>query len=505
MKHLLLLLIAICAFSCTPKMVTTNYYFDSQTGDDANTGTSADAPFHSLSKLSTIDIRPGDSILLKANSVFTEKLYLSCNGTEKQPIVLGKYGGEGRPHIAGDGADSSAVHIYNSDYLTIRDLEISNQPQKPIPGINGLHVQLRGYGVARNITVDNIYVHNVLGSCTRTEKDGGHAILMDNYDSKDSTLVSSRFDNLMIQNCLIKDCQRSGIIFFGNWIRRHWNPSTNVVIRHNVLDGVPGDGIVPVGCDGVLVEYNVMKNCPPYCPVTEAADGIWPWSCDNALVQYNVVSDHKSPVDGYGFDSDWNSRNTVFQYNLSFNNDGGFLLVCNSGGWPLDWCVGNVGTIARYNISINDGLRNYKVHNRYFSPVIHCTGPILNTTIEKNLFYIYKKPEPQIDKTILCLDDWGGYADSTYFRNNYIFVEEGNLAVEPTRSTHNFYQDNLFIGALKTPAEGGFSHYNGAFTKEMWYGAQDENWKKLLEFVQDKTVPINEQETKVTDIIGWKK
>ena len=72
-----------------------------------------------------------------------------------------------------------------------------------------------------------------------------------------------------------------------------------VVVRKNVLDGVPGDGIVLAGCDGGLIEYNVMKNCPKTLPESEACDGIWPWCSDNTLVQFNVVSDHRSIIDGY--------------------------------------------------------------------------------------------------------------------------------------------------------------------------------------------------------------
>jgi len=127
---------------------------------------------------------------------------------------------------------------------------------------------------------------------------------------------------------------------------------------------------------------------------------------------------------GYGFDSDWNSTNSLFQYNLIFNNDGGFLLLCNSGGWPRDWSYGNEGTIVHYNISINDGLRNFKLKEHYFSPVIHCTGPIKNTIIEKNIFYLFRKPDEKIDRTLISLTDWSGSPDSTLFRENYIYTEE---------------------------------------------------------------------------------
>jgi hypothetical protein len=62
------------------------------------------------------------------------------------------------------------------------------------------------------------------------------------------------------------------------------------------------------------------------------AAGIWPRSCDNTVVQYNEVSGMKGTREGEGYDSDYNCRGTLFQYNFSHNNDGGFMLVCNDAG-----------------------------------------------------------------------------------------------------------------------------------------------------------------------------
>ncbi len=505
-QFFILMSLAILVGACEQKKNTTNYYFDAEKGNDKNPGTNPDQPFKSLSIIKNLALKPGDSILLKSGVVFTEQFYISCKGDSAKPIVLGKYGGEAKPHIKADGLHMEAVHIFNSEYVVVRDLEISNKGKEPIDGLNGLLVELYNYGTAKSIKIDNLFVHDVYGVLVREKKGGDNAIQLKNLRDNNADSISSRFDGVLVQNCFIKDCQRNGIMMWGNWIRKNWNPNLHVVIRHNILEGVPGDGIVPAACESPLVEYNIMRKCPATLPPSEACDGIWPWSCDNAVIQFNIVSDHKSQVDGYGFDSDWNSENNLFQYNLSYHNDGGFLLICNSGGWPVDWSIGNKGTIIRYNVSINDGLRNYipqsSEEKDHFSPVIHITGPTKNTLLEKNLFYVYKKPEPQIDKTIVSLTDWSGYPDSTFFTDNYFFVEEPNLAIEPTKSTNNFYKDNFYIGALKIPSTG-FSNYNGQFNKNMWYDAKDANWNKLISFLKDKTVPLSGREIPVFDIIGY--
>jgi parallel beta helix pectate lyase-like protein len=116
----------------------------------------------------------------------------------------------------------------------------------------------------------------------------------------------------------------------GNWHRDRWYPSLRVVIRGNLLEDVGGDGIVPLACDGALVEHNILKG--GRMRAEDYAAGIWPWSCDNTVVQHNEVSGMKGTRDGEGYDSDYNCRGTLFQYNFSHNNDGGFMLICNNGG-----------------------------------------------------------------------------------------------------------------------------------------------------------------------------
>jgi hypothetical protein len=57
--------------------------------------------------------------------------------------------------------------------------------------------------------------------------------------------------------------------------------------------------------------------------------GIWPWSTDNTLLQLNEAARTHTTLDGQGFDADYNSRNTLFQYNYSHDHEGGFMLICS--------------------------------------------------------------------------------------------------------------------------------------------------------------------------------
>lgn len=502
---------ALCALSLLLLACSsgTSWYFDAENGNDTNSGHSPKAPLRSLSKIAELEFGPGDKILLKSGSTFTEKLFFSGKGSEDKPVIIGKYGGEAYPHIKGDASELEMLHIYNSENVIVRDIEVSNKGKRIRPHLSGVLVEAYNYGRAANITLERLYVHDVYGSLIKGEgmehedAGGGQAMFITCRRDDGTDTVPSWFDGLLVQDCHIKDCQRNGIIMWGNWARNMWCPSLNVVIRGNLLEGVPGDGIVPTACDGALVEYNVMRDCPPTLPYTEACDGIWPFSSDNTLVQYNVVDGHKSKTDGYGYDSDYNSRNSTFRYNLCSNCEGGFLLLCNSGGWPEDWSAGNTGTRVMYNVSINDGIRDFIVTENksdYFSPVIHITGPTYDSVIENNIFWQPARKQEKMDRRIVCSDDWRGYSDSTAFNRNYIYVEQEALCYDPTLSTRNSFEGNVYWGPLI--AGEGFSN-GGSYSRDAWYDPSDENWVNLVKFLEDKTVVLDGDSVPVLELLGF--
>jgi hypothetical protein len=229
-------------------------------------------------------------------------------------------------------------------------------------------------------------------------------------------------------------------------------PSLGVEIRNNVLDDIGADGIVPVATDGALVEYNIVGNADQRSEGYN--DGIWPWSADNTVVQFNEVYGMKGQRDGLGFDSDWNNRNTVIQYNYSHDNQGGFLLICNDGSQKAEDSVGNVGTVVRYNISQNDHHRG-----------INISGPVSNATVYNNTIY-----NSENDKVDLVLQvNWHGWADGTFFYNNIFYVagsgkfshavsqgQDGVYVTEPGMggSRNSAFDSNLYFGDVPPPGDG---------------------------------------------------
>ena len=85
--------------------------------------------------------------------------------------------------------------------------------------------------------------------------------------------------------------------------------------------------------------------------------------------------------------------------------------------------------------------------------------------------------------------------------NNYIFTEEDYLAVNSTKTTNNFFGNNLYVGDLRTPATG-FERYGGAFNEKMWRDPEDTNWNNLLNFIKDKKIMIHGNLMNVAEVIG---
>lgn len=378
-----------------------DYYVNSNGGDDRNSGKSPDQAWQSLQPINEFAFGPGDRVLLAGGSRYAGQLKPKCSGDAGLPIVIDRYGDGDNPRIDGEGKHIAAVHLYNVEYWEIRNLEITNTGDEREAKRKGVWVQADNYGTVHHIHLSHLYIHDVNGS--NVKEDGGGAGIAWNNGGRE---VQSRFDGLVIEYCHLVRCDRCGISGGGYWQRSEWYPSLNVIIRGNELEDIGGDGIVPIGTDGCLVEYNTIHG--GRMRDQGACAGIWPWSSDNTVIQYNEVSHYKGTLDGQGFDSDWNCRNTRIQYNYSHDNEGGFALICNYGGNVMPVSAGNVGTEIRYNVSINDQCRTF-----------HIGGPTEDLHIHHNLVYIGK----ELDMPLVLVTDWGGMTEEARFSNNIFYAD----------------------------------------------------------------------------------
>lgn len=382
-----------------------SFYVDAQDGSDALSGTSARQAWRSLERVNAARFAPGDQVHFRAGSVWSGQLIIVSSGTEKHPVTFKAYGRGPRPRIDAKGKVTDAVLLSNAQHVVVSDLEITNQGETGsgtnTPARRGVHILADNAGALTNITVTGLFVHHVNG--TQRIKDNGGIIF-----TTRGQRVPSRFEGLRIEHNIVWRVDRSGIVAQSHHARRdRWFPSRHVVIRDNWLGDLGGDGITPWATDGCLVEHNIVQGANERAATYNA--GIWPWSTDNTILRLNRASGVKTLLDGQGFDSDYNSRNTVVEYNLSHDNEGGFILICTPGLRRAAENCGNVGTVVRFNISRHDQARAF-----------HVAGAPEQTWIYENAIYTAPGSEVQM----LLLSDWNGWANDLELRNN-LFLSEG--------------------------------------------------------------------------------
>ncbi len=481
MKLFSILALLTLLWSCSNQSI---YYIDSKNGNDENSGHSPQKAWASLEKVNASTFKPGDQILFKSGTEYVGQLELKGSGTDGAPISINKYGEGKKPAIHGQGQKLHTLLLHNVEYIEVRNLEITNTGKERVAKRRGVSIIAEDFGDCHHIVLDKLEIHHVNGSLVKKDG-GGSAIIWQNKGDS----IKTRFVGLVIQNCHLHHCGRNGINSRGYTQRDNWHPSVGVIIRNNLLEQIPGDGIVPIGCDGALIEYNVMRDCPDILSHAEAAAGIWPWSSDHTIIQYNEVSQHRAKWDGQGFDSDFNCQGTIIQYNYSHDNWGGFLLVCNNGNtFGTKGNIGTKNTIIRYNVSINDGLRPYPTERAgWFSPNMHITGPVENTQIYNNIFIIPEKENKNISRVIVEMDNWGGpWPVDTWFANNIFFVE-GKSAFHFKEDVNTTFMNNNYFGNISgIPDDPSAIFDNPLFVNEK---ARGEGFEILKNFMLKKASP----------------
>lgn len=420
-------IIALAIMTISTITSAADYYLNSESGSDTNSGTEKHSPFKTIAALNQITFKPGDNIHIAPGTEYHGTVQLKDSGTEQQPIRLFTEAGGAKAIFHGNGANETIL-LHNAQYWEISNIAITNKGPERVKHQVGLRILLRDFGVAEHIYINNVNISDVYGSLEKETE--GHGILAQNVSGPKN--IKSRFNDLRIENCKLTRTDRNGICMQSSFIdrKKNWFASTNVIIRGNVIEDCGGDAIKPWGCDGALVEHNLVNGCRMRCQ--DYAAGIWPWSCDNTIIQFNEVCNTKGTKDGQGFDSDYNCQNTIIQYNYSHDNEGGFLLVC--GPKISDANIGCLNTVVRFNISQNDGIDS--------SRIFHISGSSVNNTrIYNNIIYRDK----QHNVPMVIYGDWDGYAQNTHFGNNIFFVE-GQCSYQLQGGINTIFDNNLYFG-----------------------------------------------------------
>jgi hypothetical protein len=454
------------------------YYIDTENGAYYNTGHSPSQAWESVDRIMERTWGPGDTILIKRGTVYNGTLTLKGSGSEEAPVVIDAYGPEelSLPEINGEGKKDETILIRNVEYWELHNLKITNKGELPRPKSVGIRIIAENIpgGTMNHIHIKGCTVADVYGTKTHHLGGGGGGI---HYYNVVESATPSSFNDLVVENCHLIDCQRDGLTGYlstGNRSQRKAN--TNVVFRGNLFEGIPGDVIIVNGCDGAIVEENVVRDCAAgdFSPEgidfrAEAAAAVWCIHSDGTVFRYNIVQDHKATWDGQAFDCDQNCQNTLYEYNITYNNAGGFFLVCPADANHNNGFADFKGLVVRYNISINDGTRDYlKEDGARLSSTIDVVGRVVESHFYNNTIIKTRSAAQHADNSAITYNTFSNIPRSMIFMNN-IFYNTTGVANEFCRPMYGefvenrgvVFQNNCIVGySTPVPGSGEYNENN---------------------------------------------
>ncbi len=445
----------------------TNYYFNAEKGNDSNDGTSKSTPFKSLLKLKSLQLKPGDKILLSSNSVFKNTLLLeNLKGTENHKITISSYSPNNNAERASINVTDqrNAIKIVDCSFIVIKNLKVSaNSSNDALTSSSktmrcGILIKPKKNGTTENITLDNIVVENIFyekPGFERPSKEVKSANGTQNY-GWGIRVINSNMDaiikDISIKNCEIKNVSHTGIKFTG----KNRTIQNIEVINCKVLE-TGGPGIQMSGVSKGLVANNYVNKSGSNNDSRKwgRGSGLWTWGCSDILIEKNYFLNANGPADSAGVHIDFNCNNIIIQYNFSANNAGGFCEILGN----------NYNCAYRYNISVNDGYR-VKGKNGGFQEgkTLWLSGFVGKNKKRNGPFnsYIYNNTI-YVSKDIVSKFAFDKASDGVLIMNNIFYIEGESKSVlgdqykPDTKGVFNMkdivFKNNLFLNAKNWPID----------------------------------------------------
>ncbi|QDT00915.1 hypothetical protein [Adhaeretor mobilis] len=385
---------------------------------------------------------PGDNILLERGKVFTgmfaprgvgspaNRITISAYGTGNKPIINNH--GVVHPHPTRANGDpvSAGLLLYNSEYVTVSNLEITNNnggTQEDVQSM-GIYVLGEDRGKALNqIYIQDNYIHHINGEVEGKERGGIHF-----YGASPTSSNATTFNDVRITNNVLNYVGGVGIstdIANADIERAHDFPGThranaikNLYVAHNWIGNTGRNSLVARDTDYAVIEYNTSANSSRH----STGNSFYNFKTIGTVFQFNEAYGNTGDVgdhDRGGFDADYYSKGTVIQYNYTHGNHW-FASIMKK---PM------TDTIIRYNLSVNDlyGAYHYGFEN---------DSDMTDTNIYNNTHYFKEElsPEligPRLDRTPL----------ETVFNNNvFSSASSGTAGTNADNGTNVTYDTNVY-------------------------------------------------------------
>jgi len=254
----------------------TTYYVDPLVGQDTHPGTSTQQAWRSLDRVSGVAFAPGDRILLKAGALHRGAMHPGGSGSEKNPIVVDRYGDGADPQLDAAGWVTDTVRLHNQSWWTLRNLAVSNDTgnwsNHDRRTLRAIHITAEDVGDLPGLHLENLTIRRVNGRYRGPNHDTNGGIMCVVTGSKTPT----RFVDLKIEGCTFetRSIDRYPVVVTSSWGLKQ---ASQVVYRNNRLDhtGQPYIVIPPDQWSAPTVFYydpeadfvfELPKGSPPISP-----------------------------------------------------------------------------------------------------------------------------------------------------------------------------------------------------------------------------------------------
>ena len=321
-----------------------------------------------------------------------------------------------------------------------------------------------------NFHFNNLYIHDIYPTTDISSNiHKGYGIKLESQSDTLSGLLNT-ISNVKVINSTISETGH-----YGFWIKSlglngiDSVKNKQILVDNCVFEHTGGSGFVPNKSENVLVQNCIFNHTGSSIDnrMWKRGSGMWPFDCKNVVAQHNKFMNAHGPMDSYGSHIDYGNENVVFQYNYSFNNEGGFAEVLGD----------NINCGYRYNISVNDGYREdpngtpwaakgkiFWVSNFCGQNPIRC--PSTGTFIYNNTVFINDTLNPEIyfwpdvgDVHVynnLIVVGKNGEIIPTLIENNLndlyishnLFYDSSRVNLDSDLKNNALYEDPLFLNSV---------------------------------------------------------
>ena len=473
------------------KRKSITYYVSSVNGKDTNDGLTQETPFRTLHQVSEREPGAGDRILLERGSVFEDQyLHIRGKGEKGNLIEIAPYGEGNLPHICANGTGiwyqdygtrldspahvyqgnvSSAVLLYDADYIWIHDLEISNKDNltrettertktgQDVSGFQnimeksarredsnsqniivegcekadcekinqysaphkmdrtGVAVVAQNGGTLHEITLQNLMIHDVNGNVYNKHMNNGGIYMTALKPENEEQTGVARYDGIKVENCCV-------------WNVSRWGIAVGYTYQHARFTGakLQEECFLQYGHENIILRNNYVKNA--------GGDAITPMYALRPLVEHNISDSCAAEMNDriYRYAGNrmgkvaaaiwpWKCKDALFRFNEAVDTR------LNQDGMAYDADSGD-GTIYEYNYSrLNEG-----------GCVMFCLEEAIHNTFRKNVSY----------------DDLGGILSPSgnpdaYVTENQFYIRKGVPLLRKNMSDGEVTLRNNIITELK--------------------------------------------------------